>query len=474
MPNYIIGNSDLMNVWGNSSAHSDAPDNTKIDTGWVELEKPNPYFMNYIHNQQEQKINHILKHGVALWNATTSYDLGDSVTYNGEIYKSLTTNLNSVPSRASTDWAPVTPFYESTDNSLAIAFDLPTNTVDYTIPAANLVNKFSNTDFIKWSTTGSTVVATYSNPSNPLLLAAKTFTAADNGKVFQLNSAGGGFDLTLPLWSSIPNGWNIKLEVIATSNSKLRLVTQGTDRGIRNGLLLTPTTYDLNGFVNSHVTISKVDGETGHFNYSSGSERIGGFVTGVDTQLIGTTDISNLVSARPIKINSNTGNIVDVGSITASGFYSFSGISPIGIPLEATSSYGWLTVLNYNETGSLSVYQQWIDRNVNKKWYRIANPTTGAWSVWFPELTQVTAGSGVAVSLNSFTSSGDYTLIGLGATDSPQVGVSYGILTVKRFSAEDLVYGDVIHQEWRPINGDILWTRYRSQAQVWSTWIKRW
>ena len=216
MPSYTIGNSDLQNAWGNSASVVSAPDDAKIDTGWEELEYPNPYFMNSVLNQANQKVNHILKNGTALWNAGTSYDAGNSVTYLGELFKSLTTNLNSIPSRASIDWVPFEPLYTTTDTAINVSVNGVTNTVDFTLPSTNLVNKFENTNNITWSEDAGKVKASYVIPDIDADRKDIVLTVADDGKEIFANADTVKVNITLPLFSTLPDNWEVKLYVFDT------------------------------------------------------------------------------------------------------------------------------------------------------------------------------------------------------------------------------------------------------------------
>jgi len=236
MPDFTIGDSSLLNVWGNSASTVDIPTSGKIDLGWVNLEKPNPYFINWIHNIQEQKINHILKHGIALWNSTTTYDSGDIVNYSGVHYISLTTNNNSVPSASSTDWSPTSPTYVSSDTSVDIFVDSIKNEVDITLPSSNLINKFQNTNNVTWSEAAGKLKAEYGVPLLDANRKNLTITAADHGKMVFANADSVQANITLPDFSSVPVGWYVDIYVFDAGYSSypdqltsVKLVLQSGD-----------------------------------------------------------------------------------------------------------------------------------------------------------------------------------------------------------------------------------------------------
>ena len=236
MPDFTIGDSSLLNVWGNSSSTVDVPTSAKIDLGWVDLEKPSPYFMNWIHNIQEQKINHILKHGIALWNSSTTYDSGDIVNYAGSHYISLTTNTNSAPSVSSTDWSPSSPSYVSSDTSVDIAVDSTKNEVDITLPSSNLINKFEDTNNIEWSEDSGKIKSSYVQKILDANRKDLIVTEDDNGSEIFANADNTNVNITLPLFSSLPDNWYVKLYVFDSLFSSypdnlfsVNLIMQGSD-----------------------------------------------------------------------------------------------------------------------------------------------------------------------------------------------------------------------------------------------------
>ena len=56
-----------------------------------------------------------------------------------------------------------------------------------------------------------------------LLTAAKTLTVADSGKVFMCDSAGGAYEITLPLMSTIDRGWNAEFIVGTVAANKVTI-----------------------------------------------------------------------------------------------------------------------------------------------------------------------------------------------------------------------------------------------------------
>ena len=91
-----IGDSLLIDTWAATGTKVE-PDDTKKDLGWQLGEKPPREYMNFIQNEFGQKINHILQNGVPVWNATTTYEIGDFVSFGGNLYSAITQNTNSQP-----------------------------------------------------------------------------------------------------------------------------------------------------------------------------------------------------------------------------------------------------------------------------------------------------------------------------------------------------------------------------------------
>jgi len=101
-----IGNSNLIDAWAFSGTKSEAS-STKKNTGWSPTEKPPSSEQNFLQNQADKKINHILLNGVPLWNATTAYVVGSAVNHSGRLYIALNGTTNSTPSLGNANWVGV-------------------------------------------------------------------------------------------------------------------------------------------------------------------------------------------------------------------------------------------------------------------------------------------------------------------------------------------------------------------------------
>lgn len=98
-----IGTSNLIDVWASAGPVSE-PDISKKNEGWQLGEQPPHEFMNWLQNTFGEKLNHVLKNGVATWNNETQYAVGNAVQHNGFIWKATTTNSNSTPTDGNAAW----------------------------------------------------------------------------------------------------------------------------------------------------------------------------------------------------------------------------------------------------------------------------------------------------------------------------------------------------------------------------------
>lgn len=467
MPEYTVGSSNLLNAWGNTGAITE-PAEAKVNLGWVAGQYAEPDFMNWVHNIQQQKINHALSKGIPLWNTQTAYTIGAAVQYNNEYYRALQNNTNQVPSRGSANWVPFSIAYTSSDGSVVPTLANATNILDLTLPASSLINKFSNSNTISWTVSGSTLVADVKHSNLSVIDTSITLTANDTTKTYQIDASIAPVVITLPSYVSTPSGWYVNLEIV--NNARLITVSAtGTDSLTRDGAI-RPSFY-FHGATSSRITISKRDVVSGRFALMGGSDRIGGFVSGTSNHEYFASTLADMPNALPTVLTSTVAQPIDLNNVSSSGFYTFSGITPNSSPPGAT--LGWLTVYNYNENGSPYIYQQYFDRSTLEKWGRVKQ-SDGKWSSWQNEIIQRMVGSGAAVSANTLVYSGIYNSLGVGLTDIPPSTSVYGWLTVLRFNPTDVAAGNSIRQEWRPDTDDTLYTRFRNQAGAWSDWIRRW
>lgn len=99
----VIGNSETIDTWA-SSGNKIEPPLAKTELGWVFADKPPFEFLNFLQATFGEKINHILKNGIPLWNAENSYELNDFVKFGDTLWRCLAANQNSQPDLGNTDW----------------------------------------------------------------------------------------------------------------------------------------------------------------------------------------------------------------------------------------------------------------------------------------------------------------------------------------------------------------------------------
>lgn len=99
----FIGDSKLVDVWATGGTVVQ-PNTDKIESGWLEGEKPPHEYMNWLQNTFGSKLNHILQHGIPRWDIFNTYGIGDVVTHNNDIWIS-TANANVLtPTTSSGTW----------------------------------------------------------------------------------------------------------------------------------------------------------------------------------------------------------------------------------------------------------------------------------------------------------------------------------------------------------------------------------
>jgi microcystin-dependent protein len=112
-----IGNSNLIDAWAFSGTKTEAS-GAKKNTGWSPTEKPPSSEQNFLQNQADVKINHILLNGVPLWNATTPYIVGSTVNHSGRLYMALNATTNSTPSLVNANWVAIPLFTDTLGSSI--------------------------------------------------------------------------------------------------------------------------------------------------------------------------------------------------------------------------------------------------------------------------------------------------------------------------------------------------------------------
>lgn len=125
MVDFEIGTSGLLRTWANSGTKVNT-DTTlvggvpKTNIGWQPQEKPPSQYFNFQMNQLGQKINHCLQNGIAYWNNTTTYAIGNMVTYSNDAWLCITANTNSAPSLLNSNWVKMTKKSELDEQNLTM------------------------------------------------------------------------------------------------------------------------------------------------------------------------------------------------------------------------------------------------------------------------------------------------------------------------------------------------------------------
>lgn len=99
-----IGDSKKIDTWA-SNGNIIEPVQDKKTIGWILGEQPPHEYMNWIQNTFGQKLNHVLQHGIPLWNNETTYEINDFVVDGGTLYRALAENTAEQP--PSTVWEDV-------------------------------------------------------------------------------------------------------------------------------------------------------------------------------------------------------------------------------------------------------------------------------------------------------------------------------------------------------------------------------
>lgn len=129
----IIGNSELLDTWS-SIGLAVKPDDAKLEIGWELSEKPPHEFMNWLQKNFGEKINHILKNGISLWNAETNYEPGNLVNHNLGIWACINSHTNDEPDPTSTNWTLFPKVFSSEATPETAVLRNPSGTAKFSDP----------------------------------------------------------------------------------------------------------------------------------------------------------------------------------------------------------------------------------------------------------------------------------------------------------------------------------------------------
>ena len=216
----VSPNGTLLQTWA-SSGDVTTPAQPTIDQGWSLGQKPPHGTMNWIHNEQQQKINHILQHGVSFWDNATGYVVGDLVNLNGVVYKALTANTAITPvAGGNSTWAVYQKSLSSGSSAITISESVNNTTSTIDVSGSGLVSKFEDSDTVTWVASNEKAKASQKQLNTSKITNQDyTFTVSDNGKIFYVSASSSNVTLTLPSRSTVGNNWRVTVVFSAINNN---------------------------------------------------------------------------------------------------------------------------------------------------------------------------------------------------------------------------------------------------------------
>lgn len=120
-----VGNSELLTVVASDpNLTIVAPSDAVTEAGAVGGQEATPDSVNTWWKTLGEKVNHVLKNGIANWNNSTAYSIGNTVSHSGDIWIAIANNTNSTPVLGNSNWTKVKTAKE--DTVTASAADMPT------------------------------------------------------------------------------------------------------------------------------------------------------------------------------------------------------------------------------------------------------------------------------------------------------------------------------------------------------------
>lgn len=249
----------VLNIWAENGDKND-PTFTETD-GWgitYSQAGGNPVerkLMNRNFNKASACLYDVNRFGANLiWSSSPSltYEIGAIVTgSDGVNYRSKTLNTSIDPvSDSGTNWTKVIPTISgdglninvNTDARNNVTVSLTSNLSDKAnkslnnVTVGDFLGKFDNSQNIAWTTSGSKAKASYVQPVLDANRKDLIVTAADNGSEIFANADNVNVNITLPLYSTLPDNWYVKLYIFDTGYEtypanpfSVNLVMQGTD-----------------------------------------------------------------------------------------------------------------------------------------------------------------------------------------------------------------------------------------------------
>jgi hypothetical protein len=242
--------------------------------------------MNWIHNEQQQKINHILQHGVSFWDNATEYVVGDLVNLNGVVYKALISNYSSTPvAGGNSTWAVYQKSIVAASGALTVQNNNQSNVSTVDVSGSGLVSKFDNSETVVWTASGSKAKAKAQSKQYYFDSGSFTLTDEHNGATILLETLTAPLTITLPVSATSDPYYQVKFVVggrgtgtlgtqgkitFQSSNGTdilIRLLEKKTNTDpwffygsssssfiVRNNSAVTPNSWDINGVLPSNGT----------------------------------------------------------------------------------------------------------------------------------------------------------------------------------------------------------------------------
>ena len=248
-----------LNIWAENGEKND-PTFTETD-GWditysqAGGNTVKRTLMNRNFNKASACLYDVNRFGANLvWSASPSltYEIGAIVTgSDGVNYRSKTLNTSIDPvSDNGTNWTKVIPVISGDGSNINVNTDARNNvTVSLTsnlsdkankslnnVTVGDFLGKFEDSQNITWTASGSKANASYVQPVLDANRKNLVVTAADNGSEIFANADLVNVNITLPLFSTLPDNWYVKLyifdaqyEAYPANPFSVNLIMQGTD-----------------------------------------------------------------------------------------------------------------------------------------------------------------------------------------------------------------------------------------------------
>jgi hypothetical protein len=237
----VAATGTLLQTWA-ATGEVTPPAQAKIDQGWVQGERPSHGNWNWIENTVGQKVNHILKHGIALWDNATPYAIGDLVNLDGVVYKAQVANTGVSPvAGGSPQWTVYQKSIAAGSSAITVTEVANNNTSTIDVSGSGLVGKFDNTEQIVFSASGANLKATFNSRTATEVLETApqvVLTAADANKTYYVAATGVSpttKQFRLPAASSVSDTWKVWVNAVKLDTGALSFVPSGSDKISKDG-----------------------------------------------------------------------------------------------------------------------------------------------------------------------------------------------------------------------------------------------